>query len=174
MLNSAAMNTTALQTTDSMAEERLRVRAGGELAYALSYATASTNGMDPLREVGETLPMVKPRTGMPVYVPEVQWEGQVLEVYEDSFLARLVDMSGKNPDEEAEITFDAVQDDDRTLLRPGAIFYWQIGYRQEGGTRCSVSMLLFRRMPRWTKFELEAIRTEGNELFERFNCRTPE
>src|SRR5262249_25118886 len=58
-----------------------------------------------------------------------KWEGTVLQVLpEDSLFARLVDLSGSGPDEEAEFSLEEVSDIDRPLVVPGAIFYWSIGY----------------------------------------------
>jgi hypothetical protein len=48
------------------------------------------------------------------------WEGIVLEVKEDSFLARLIDLTEEGPDEEAEFPLEEVPGGDKHLIKPGA------------------------------------------------------
>ena len=45
----------------------------------------------------------------------------------DTFVARLADLTGKGPEEEAEIAFQEISPDDRSLIVPGALFTWTIG-----------------------------------------------
>lgn len=94
-----------------------------------------------------------------------KWEGVVLEVREDSFLARLVDLTRPGPDEEAEFSLDEISKEDRPLVRPGAIFYWNIGYHESySGQRTRVSIIRFRRLPAWTQEEIEAARQEAERI----------
>jgi hypothetical protein len=94
-----------------------------------------------------------------------KWEGVVLEVRSDSFLTRLVDLTLPGPDEEAEFSLDEVSEEDRPLIRPGAIFYWNIGYHTSySGQRTRTSLIRFRRLPAWTREELEAAKREAERL----------
>jgi hypothetical protein len=96
-----------------------------------------------------------------------KWEGVVLEVLSDSFLARLVDLTRTGPDEEAEFPLDEVSEEDRPLIRPGAIFYWNIGYHNSySGQRTRTSIIRFRRLPAWTREEIEAAKREAERLGE--------
>jgi hypothetical protein len=101
-----------------------------------------------------------------VLTPLQEWEGVVLEVSVEGFLARISDASGDHEDEEVELSSEEVSEIDRPLVEPGAIFYWTIGYRQRLpiGTRERVSRLRFRRLPAWTKRELEEARDRAAEL----------
>lgn len=72
-------------------------------------------------------------------------EGLVLAVDEDSFRARLVDPEDEAPDEEIDIFADQVSPSDLELLRPGALFFWAIGYVTRNGTRELVCRVSFRR-----------------------------
>lgn len=84
------------------------------------------------------------------------WEGNVKQLKDDSFVAVIVDKTTKsNPSEEVEIDFDDVSPDDRSLLRAGACFYWSVGYEEAPGVpRQRVSRIRFRRLPGWSQREL--------------------
>jgi len=79
-----------------------------------------------------------------------------LETEDSTFLVRLIDVIGEHADEEIELSTDELSDFDLELLEPGAILYWTIGYRlQPGGARERVSRIRLRRLPAWTKRQLE-------------------
>ncbi len=69
-----------------------------------------------------------------VFVPQLResfqalqkWEGYVLDVLEETFLARLTRIRGEGHDQEAEIYLQEVDQSDRHLITPGAVFYWSI------------------------------------------------
>ncbi|MEW6277333.1 MAG: hypothetical protein AB1758_01840 [Candidatus Eremiobacterota bacterium] len=104
-------------------------------------------------------PVRKPR-----YSCEKSWEGTVLSIQPDGFSARLCEPGGA-PDLEAAFTLEEVAPDDLELVQPGAIFYWNLGYRDSpSGERERFSMLRFRRLPTWTESELRRARQAGDEL----------
>ena len=85
------------------------------------------------------------------------WEGVVTALGEDSFAVRLVDLVGNMPDEEADVSFDEVSDDERELVNVGAVFLLHVGYAtSEGGQRSRVAILRIRRLPVWTETELSS------------------
>ena len=84
-----------------------------------------------------------------------KWEGIVLDVLTDSFTARLIDLTRAGADEEAEFALDEIDGGDRDLLKPGAVFYWNIGYSDSPTGRARVSIIRFRRLPLWRSGELE-------------------
>ena len=88
----------------------------------------------------------------------------------DTFRATLRSLRDPGESEkEAEIPVDEVTEDDRELLAVGAVFYWTIGYDiSPAGTRRRTSLLKFRRMPAWTRRDIERVRAEGRELFAMF------
>ena len=85
------------------------------------------------------------------------WAGYVQEI-KNSFAAALADITaGENTQEGelAEFLIADVKDDDRDLLKPGAIFRWVVGYqRSPAGTKRRVSDIFFRRLPAWSKRDL--------------------
>jgi hypothetical protein len=102
------------------------------------------------------------------FLPEQSWEGMVLEILEDSFRARLVDIENADQQEETEILKTAVTDeDDLKLLVPGAIFFWTIGHRVEGRRSEQVSLIQFRRLPIWTEKEIQEAKREAMEFKKR-------
>lgn len=99
-----------------------------------------------------------------VSISSERWEGVVLGVENDVFRARLVDLDRRTPDEEAEVHLSEVSDEDRALVEPGAIFYWSIGYYiDRAGQRMRRSLVRFRRLPAWTRGELDNARREAEE-----------
>ena len=97
-----------------------------------------------------------------------QWEGVVTDVTNDSFFADLQDLSdSSHPLEVVEIPIDEVSEDDRPLLVEGAVFYWSIGHETSaGGTLRRMSEIRMRRMPRWTKRDIQNVAKRAEELFE--------
>jgi hypothetical protein len=82
------------------------------------------------------------------FVPLSRREGVVLEVRDDEFDARLVDLDGSEGDLDATFATEELSPDDVSLLRVGAVFYWTIGYFDDQVRRRSrVSDLRFRRLP---------------------------
>ncbi len=96
-----------------------------------------------------------------------EWEGYVVEIGEDEFVARLVDLTaGRSFEtEEATIPMEEISEDDAGKLREGDIFRWVIGYeRSPSGTK-RVSQIVFRDLPRMTAADFE----EGRKWAERIS-----
>ena len=93
-----------------------------------------------------------------------KWEGSVIAVKNDSFLAKLVDMNNEAVDEEADILISEVSEDDLPLVVPGAIFYWTIGYYvAKSRQRKRESVIRFRRLPEWKTEEIVAAEREAEK-----------
>jgi hypothetical protein len=108
-------------------------------------------------------PVETPRGAL---IPLQKWEGVVLAVREDTFVARIVDQAGEHPDEEIELPKDELSPFEEDLLEQGAVFYWTIGYRQRlpRGQRERVSLIRLRRLPAWSRAELASARDRAEEL----------
>jgi len=86
--------------------------------------------------------------------PSQEWEGYVTAINEETFTARLLDISARDcvESEEADFPIADLSETDHALLKEGAIFRWVIGYQRSlGGTKRRVSQVTFRRLPAWTK-----------------------
>lgn len=102
-----------------------------------------------------------------VFLPLQRWEGTIIEILKDSFVARLVDKSPDSATEEAEFPLDEVSRDDLPLIKEGALFYWTIGYRDSiNGQRTRISEIRFRRTPTWTASELTRARGRARRLLD--------
>lgn len=93
-----------------------------------------------------------------------RWEGFVLEVKENSFIARLIDLTEEGPEEEAEFPLEEIYKDDRKLITPGAVFYWNIGYLDSSSGRTRASIVRFRRLPAWTVGEIKEAKREAQRI----------
>lgn len=94
-----------------------------------------------------------------------KWEGVVTERDDECFWARLTDLTSSGPTEEVELLIQDVPWEDRSLVEPGAVFYWSIGYRDEAsGQRWRASTLRFRRLPVWSEDELEIARVRAGDV----------
>jgi len=95
-----------------------------------------------------------------------KWEGTVRTFTRTEFIATLYDLSDPSrPNEEVALLKDEISESDLPLLEPGAVFYWSIGYRvDEWGSRERVSALRFRRLPVWTRRDLEDVARKVDEL----------
>lgn len=99
------------------------------------------------------------------YILLQKWQGVVKNVGEESFLAELRDLTSERPEEEAEFPIDEIPNPDRELIAVGAVFYWCIGYLDTlNGQRIRASEIRFRRVPAWTKKEIERARSQAIKL----------
>jgi len=85
-----------------------------------------------------------------------QWQGRVLSVGDDVFVARLTPLGRQGPVQEAEIRLDKVGDD-RELVEPGAVFYWTVTEHE--------SVLRFQRLPPWAEDEIKVAKARARELW---------
>jgi len=76
------------------------------------------------------------------------WEGRVDEVANDTFIATIFDKTNlQGSPEQVSISIEDVEPEDQVLLRPGAVFYWSIGYANyTRGPRLRTSRIRFRRL----------------------------
>lgn len=85
------------------------------------------------------------------------WSGVVISANDQELTVRMEDvLNRENPDEIVVLSRDEIDDKDQCLVKPGALFYWNIGYRQ--GVKCPkerFSIIRFRRLPKWTAKEIK-------------------
>jgi hypothetical protein len=103
------------------------------------------------------------------FVTEHRWQGHILSVDTNGkFWARVYDMSQENSNEVEEAQFDLedVPDLMKDLVRPGGIFFWDIGFQVEpSGRRVRQSLLSFPMIPRVTAKEQQAARERALSRF---------
>jgi len=85
------------------------------------------------------------------------WVGVVQELTDDALAITLLDQTNpQNPDEVVTISLTEIPEQDHTLLKPGAVLYWSIGYREDQGRpRERISRIRARRLPAWSEVDLE-------------------
>ena len=109
---------------------------------------------------------MKPETNATTGVLQ-EFEGTVLELTADSFVARLMDRANPGLEEEAELPLAEVRFEERELVRPGAMFRWTLGDQQETeGRRARVSTIRFQRLPSWTCREVEEAKKAAGVFLE--------
>jgi hypothetical protein len=95
--------------------------------------------------------------------------GEVIEINASEFVAILKDETDRTrPDERVAIAMDEVVHEDRSLLTPGATFYWFIFDEVRLGTRRTLTDLRFRRLPTWSKGELADVKRTAADRARRF------
>ena len=107
----------------------------------------------------------EPRKG--TFLALQEWEGHVVSIEHDAFVAHLVDLTAENlqESEEATVPIDELSDRDADNLTVGGIFRWVIGYeRSPEGTRKRVSQIIFRDLPRMTESDLQSGREWANRI----------
>lgn len=96
-----------------------------------------------------------------------EWEGYVVDITEDTFVARLIDLTAgkKYESEEAIIPMEELSETDAATMKVGSIFRWVIGYeRSPEGIHKRVSQIVFRDLPRMTKHDLKAGREWASKI----------
>jgi hypothetical protein len=144
----------------------------GEVNVVSSGVEAQTAGSDlertvPLMSIRRSPPRPRPREHFSVLL---KWEGTVLSVSDKEFTAVMRDLTDSSlPDEEVTLLVDEVPEADRSLLIPGGVFYWSLGYKVSlSGSRERVSALRFRRLPVWTARDIAAVRRQAETLAKLF------
>jgi pyrimidine deaminase RibD-like protein len=105
-----------------------------------------------------------------MFVRELVYHGYVVEVSDETFTARVVDLADKVQGEtQAEFWIKAVCLKDRDLIRVGALFYWVIGYHEDSkGSQHYESLVCFCRKPSITQQEIEKASKEAEDMCRAF------
>jgi hypothetical protein len=114
-------------------------------------------------------PSVQPNTPLPALDQSFrvlqQWEGVVLTEGGTAFEALIRDLTEPDrPEERATIRVEEIFEDDQPLIKPGATFFWTIGYETRRSGRKVSSVIRFRRVPRWSTFELSRAQKSAKEF----------
>lgn len=178
LFGSIAVDFSVLEAENHTAEiPRRRYRISSEFPLSERPTESSTfpSAIEDSEEVGNIIKQkeevihLKPVAGIRSRFLELQkWEGIVTEVSKDSFVGRLIDLTEKSQDLEAEFSIDEVHQEDRPLVGAGAVFYWTIGYKEDRGQRIRASMIRFRRLPAWQKEEIEAAKRDAKYIKDLF------
>ncbi len=129
-------------------------------------------------------PVIKPRSprhlvsvaGMnnQIEVIKQKWNGVVVDYDDQEMTARLEDLTDpKNPDEIVVLSIEEIDKGDQALIQNGAVFLWHIGYRQGSRyPRERFSKISFRRLPKWTKEEIQDAEKLAKEYSDFFSINS--
>ena len=130
----------------------------------------------PIREIN--LPLIKAptkrvRRDETLTVPLQIWEGEVITVDWESGVmhVKLCAKIGNVSDHSADIDLQWVSEQDIDLVQPGAILYWTLYKETTRGSVKNSEELRFRRLPNWTKAQIDSIRFDADELYEYISNR---
>ena len=103
--------------------------------------------------------------------PLQEWEGYVVEIDGNEFVAHLIDLTSADAPfeiEEAVIPMEEISKHDKDRMQIGSIFRWVIGYEQSvAGTRGCISQIVFRDLPT-TDADLELGDAWARKIIESF------
>jgi len=133
---------------------------------SLRRPRVSDSELDAVNNFMPTAILSRSENSRSVFLPLQEWEGVVTRILDDSFTALMADLSDRERglQDEAEFPLSDVESDANPLLKVGSIFRWSVGYVVVDGTRHRSSRVVFRRLPGWTKRDIEAGKTYAREL----------
>lgn len=99
------------------------------------------------------------------------WEGVVQKIDDKEFEATIKDKTNHElNDEMVVLDIEEISPSDRNIAKPGAVFYWSIGYADYPGRgRIRESKIRFRRLPGWDNREIENAKATGEKLAKLFS-----
>jgi hypothetical protein len=168
-----------LNQTRSLSESRHVLLAEPEIARAIPIRDSEPNSEGALpstaahsqpslvrplevRRLEGAKELAKPLSPAHIQVVE-RWQGVVEEIIDDIFIARLVSTGGvaSLPEEVGDFPMSLVSPDDIALVKEGALFTYTVARETRAGTRRSISMLSFRRMPMWHLRQITEAKIQG-------------
>lgn len=101
------------------------------------------------------------------------WEGRVLNVDVPSnvMTVLLTAKMGQFHDHTADIELQWVSEQDRDLVQPGAVFYLSLFKQMKRGSVQNSQELRFRRLPAWTRKQLENIQVNAAMIRSKMRAR---
>jgi hypothetical protein len=111
-----------------------------------------------------TSPRVRSTDASYKFLALQKWEGCVVQICDGEFEAQLKDITNGGADEFVKMSLDDIEDNERTLVAPGAVFYWSIGYETMKGTRRKISFVKFKRSVRLDAQDIEKLRSDAQQL----------
>lgn len=104
--------------------------------------------------------------GTRLYSKNIQkWKGHVISVEGDTFKAKLNDLIEKGTHEIGEFELAEVSQEDRSLVKNGAAFYWSLGYSLRGGQVTKESVIRFQRILIWDQEDYDEAEDRAEDLY---------
>lgn len=105
------------------------------------------------------------------FMESISWEGFVQSIDKEAmiFTGRMKEIEKDSIDVHVEFSYDDVSDDDKPLLKNGAIFYYTIGYAVVNGQRMKQSILKFKRSLPFSEKDVDSITANAHSLVQGLN-----
>lgn len=151
--------------TDLFSEVKELLHKGNDFTRVFSLNGGSSSAASDLVDIIKEVPRSLSRER---FIVRQKWEGYVLDVRKDTFLASLSSITGDDESLEAEIYLEEINEEDLDLLRPGAVFYWSIGYLVKPTVRYAADFIRFRRLV-WTQQDFEKAKSQSLNFSDLFD-----
>lgn len=159
------------ENADALLTEPTKVTSLGSSSEDEDFSEDTEHIQDQLYDINDPLVrLTSSRTTQRLFDVLQQWEGFVSEMTEDSVWASLVDLTDRtNSEEIVELPIKEFPCADRSILKPGSVFYWIIGREwSPGGQMRRVSEIRVRRTPQWSKHSVEVLHIKAKKLMDQF------
>ena len=97
------------------------------------------------------------------------WVGQITELSDTEFTAKLIDKNDQTTFEVAQFDMDEISKGDMELIKLGAIFYWSVGFANQNGQISKQSLIRFKRSVALSISEFDYITDQASELSEKIH-----
>lgn len=94
----------------------------------------------------------------------IDWIGYVIDIQEDTFSAKVIEKDENTTYEIVDFDKKDISTSDLQLLTIGAMFYWSIGYANQGGQVIKQSLIRFKRSIELSIQEFDSIIDEAKKL----------
>jgi hypothetical protein len=155
---------------DAWRPRSTKTRVGSDLPPTIDVSYDTSDNVPPKFDLPPLFRVTSASPPLPRRIRVLQqFEGVVTEVGTTEFTAELRDLTdSRRPPEVADFPYAEISASDRSLVEPGAVFYWAIGYdTSPGGQTTRISEIRLRRAPVWTDRKLEVIAREADEWYQR-------
>jgi len=98
-----------------------------------------------------------------------KWEGYVVSVKDNTFIARIIPTKGEGVKQQVEIRKTEIPLYQQESIEIGAVFYWSIGYFDTSTGRKKKSIIDFRRRLKWDIVDFQKIQSKVDKLNKLFS-----
>jgi hypothetical protein len=162
MTRSGEITVFSFKTQDPLLTEQT---AANRTGYARVEENSSRNRNQTLRPIAKVTRAVEASLDEDRFWISEALEGEIREIYDDYFVARLRKKEDDSYQEEAEFQIEEIPAADRELIAKGAVFYWYLGVTEKPhGQQSNSSLIRFRRMPALDQSDIQAAKTRADFL----------
>jgi hypothetical protein len=110
-------------------------------------------------------PILYPKRDISYFVISQKWVGNIIELTNNGFKAKLIDKTSGGTYEIGEFEKNDVSRDDLPLIRIGATFYLSVGYENNSSGQIAKSLVLrFQRLAEWTEQDFDSAKDAADNI----------